>query len=144
MPKVKQSATQPDVDNPTEELARRELRLPAPRKLLLDINEVAAVLGIGRRTAYALRGRPDFPKSLALGSRVIRYRTDDVRKFVETLAANAVPAVEPEQLRAGKAGKRAKAGGCSGGQEVPAFGEPRQARAGAERSGFEPKLRVRE
>jgi predicted DNA-binding transcriptional regulator AlpA len=144
MPKVKQSATQPDVDNPTEELATRQLRLPAPRKLLLDINEVAAVLGIGRRTAYVLRGRPGFPKPIALGSRVVRYRADDVRKFVDALAANAVPAAEPEQLRAGKAGRRLKVGGASGGPEVPIAGKPRQARAVAERSGFEPKLRVRE
>lgn len=134
MPKVKQSATPPDVDKPKEKRAWRELRLPAPGKLLLDINEVAGALGVGRRTAYALRERPGFPQPVALGSRVIRYRADDVRKFVEALAANTAPAVEPEQLRAGKAEKRAKAGGSSGGQEVPAFGEPQQARAGAERS----------
>jgi predicted DNA-binding transcriptional regulator AlpA len=112
--------------------------------LLLDINQVAAALGVGRRTAYVLRGRPGFPKPIPLGSRVVRYRADDVRKFVDALAANTVPAAEPEQLRAGKAGKRAKVGGASGGQEVPIAGTPRQAWAGAERSGFEPKVRVRE
>lgn len=144
MPKVKQSTTPPGVDTSKEKRARRELPLPAPGKLLLDINEVAGALGVGRRTAYALRERPGFPKPVALGSRVIRYRADDVRKFVETLAANAVPAVEPEQLRAGKAGKRAKAGGSIGAQEVPVSGKPRQEPASAERSGFEPKVRVRE
>jgi predicted DNA-binding transcriptional regulator AlpA len=144
MPKLKQSATPPDVDKPKERRARREWSLPAPGKLLLDINEVAGALGVGRRTAYALRERPGFPQPVTLGSRVIRYRAGDVRKFVEGLVANTAPAVEPEQLRAGKAEKRAKVAGSSGGQEVPVVGKPRQARAGAERSAFEPKVRVHE
>ena len=136
----------------------------------MSIDQIAALFGIGRRQSYELRKRPDFPKPVRLSERTVRYRASDVHRFVEQLAAEAVPAAEPARLSRGRArylsltlqeraahtAERkteraasrsagcASAGGPGGGTQAPVDGEPRQARAGAERSGFEPKVRVRE
>lgn len=148
----------------------RHRRAPPAGVLLLSIDQIAALFGIGRRQSYELRKRPDFPKPVRLSERTVRYRASDVHSFVEQLAAEAVPAAEPDRLSRGrarylsltlqeraahtakrKAGREANrpaagasAGGSGGGTQVSTDGEPRQARAGAERSGFEPKVRVRE
>jgi predicted DNA-binding transcriptional regulator AlpA len=111
--------------------------------LLLDINEVAAALGVGRRTAYALRARSDFPAAVTLATRCVRYRASDVQTFVERLAADPAPAPEPERLKAGKARRRGSGGGLSGGLQTAASGRPGRARTRAEPPGFEPEKAAR-
>ena len=110
--------------------------------LLLDINEVAAALGVGRRTAYTLRARSDFPRPIMLAARCVRYRASDVQVFVERLASDP-PASEPERLKVGKARRRGStgglAGGPSGGTAMPTAAKPRQSRGTAERLSVEPK-----
>lgn len=148
----------------------RHHRAPPAGVLLVSIDQIAALFGVGRRTAYVLRERPDFPKPVRLGERTVRYRASDVHRFVEQLAAEAVPAAEPDRLSrgrarylsltlqeraaqtaerrteraAGRSAGRASAGGSDGGTQAPVNGKPRQEPAGAERSGFEPRVRVRE
>lgn len=112
------------------------------QSLLLDINEVAAALGIGRRTAYALRARGDFPKPATLGARVVKYRTADVLAFVDSLATDTVPTPEPERLKAGRDRRRGSTGGSAGrlrgGSEITYTAKPRRTRPSAEGSGIEP------
>jgi predicted DNA-binding transcriptional regulator AlpA len=107
--------------------------------LLLNINEVAAALGVGRRTAYALRTRSDFPKAVTLAKLCVRYRASDVQRFVERLAAARRPAPEPERLKAGKQANRGSAKGLQGELQTAASGKPRRGRARSEPPGFEPK-----
>ena len=72
-------------------------------RLLLTIHEVAAALGIGRRTAYLLRGRPGFPAPITLCSRIVRYRASEVADYAARLAADVVTAPEPAKLTTGRA-----------------------------------------
>lgn len=127
----------------------REKSLPrAPEKLLLSIDEVAAMLGIGRRLAYELRATPGFPKSISLaGRRIVRYRATDVRTFVERLTADAAPSSEPEHLRAGKKAAEGRArsapGGTGGGTGSATNGRLRPGRRTAESSSVEPPIRFK-
>ena len=107
--------------------------------LLLDINEVAAALRVGRRTAYVLRARPDFPRPVTLASRIVRYRRSDVETFVQQLAADAAPSAEPDRLKAGKDAKRGSSGRSNGGTLTPNPAKAQPARTSAERSSVEPE-----
>lgn len=105
--------------------------------LLINVNEAAALLGVARRTVYELRARPDFPKPIALARRAVRYRVADLEAWIAT-QAGIVNAPEPATLKAGKAAKRAPAGGRSAGAMTPDPASPRRAPARSERPGFEP------
>jgi predicted DNA-binding transcriptional regulator AlpA len=116
-------------------------------KLLIDIREVAAALGVSKRTVYALRARPDFPSAITLASRCVRYRASDVAEFVERLAADTAHAPEPETLRAGRAQRRGAKGGPAGGIATPAPADRPLARGTADGLSVEPSesmLRVAE
>jgi predicted DNA-binding transcriptional regulator AlpA len=106
--------------------------------LLLDIDDVAAALGIGRRKAYELRRRPDFPPAIVLSDRCVRYRSTDVAAFVDRLAAAPRPPPEPEQLRRGNARRREAVGGLDGGYQWPVRAGPRPAKGRAEQTSIEP------
>lgn len=120
------------------------------QKLLLSIDEVAAALGVGRRTAYTLRtDDPAFPRPVPLAARVVKYRAADVLAYVERLTSRA-PTVEPDQLKTGrdayiqagrpgwKPGKR----GQRGGLQSPLPAAPSAARGLADRSAIEPAAGV--
>jgi predicted DNA-binding transcriptional regulator AlpA len=127
-----------------QERATLDARLNrAPRALsplLLTIDEVAALLGVSRRTAYELRGRePHFPRALVLGAggRSVRYRLADVEAFVAGLGAESAPPREPQQLAAGKARRRTPAGGPAGLLAGLPAAKPRRTRALADGSSVE-------
>ena len=105
--------------------------------ILVSINEVAAMLGVSRRTAYAMRARPGFPRPVVLAQRSIRYRTAEVEAFVAGLAAEQAQRPEPPELADARGKKRPKSGagggdfgGFSNPQSEHLPGEPRRAKAG--------------
>ena len=58
---------------------------------LLTTEELADLLGIGRRTCWRLAARAeagdgDFPRPLRLGSRMVRWRLADVEVYIASLA----------------------------------------------------------
>jgi predicted DNA-binding transcriptional regulator AlpA len=106
-------------------------------KLLLDINEVASALNVSRRTAYALRSVPSFPKPVTLAERCVRYRASEVAAFVDGLEADPTPTAEPTHLRAGKQARAARKRGSSGGVQNRTAEEPRQPTTLAERVSVE-------
>ena len=56
------------------------------QKLLLDTDDLARVLSLSRSTVWQdLCKREDFPKPVKLFSRQRRWRTSDVRSWVENL-----------------------------------------------------------
>ena len=56
-----------------------------PQRLLLSVAEVAAELGCGRDTVYALLTSGALP-SVRLGGRLRRIRRADLNRYVDTLA----------------------------------------------------------
>lgn len=59
---------------------------------LLDVRTVARLLGISLRhvwrlSAIAEAGQGDFPRPLRLGPKTIRWRLQDVEKYIEAVAA---------------------------------------------------------
>ncbi len=98
------------------------------QRLLIDIRDVAAALGVSRRTAYVLRKRPEFQRPITLAHRVVRYRATDMAMFVERLTADAEKAAEPAKLKAGRARKRGSTGGPGGGSPAPMAAKPRPVR----------------
>ena len=59
-------------------------KVPQPR-MMLSIGEVAAELGCGRDTVYALIASGHLA-SVLVGERLRRIRREDLRAYVETLA----------------------------------------------------------
>lgn len=58
-----------------------------PQRLLLSVAEVAAELGCGRDTVYALLTSGALP-SVRLGGRLRRIRRTDLTTYVDTLKAS--------------------------------------------------------
>ncbi len=58
-----------------------------PQRLLLSVAEVAAELGCGRDTVYALLSSGALP-SVRLGGRLRRIRRTDLTAYVESLGAS--------------------------------------------------------
>ena len=58
-----------------------------PQRMLLSVAEVAAELGCGRDTVYALLTSGALP-SVRLGGRLRRIRRTDLAAYVESLAAS--------------------------------------------------------
>ena len=56
-----------------------------PQRMLLSVAEVAAELGCGRDTVYALLTSGALP-SVRLGGRLRRIRRADLNRYVDTLA----------------------------------------------------------
>jgi predicted DNA-binding transcriptional regulator AlpA len=50
---------------------------------LLDINQVAAILGVQTKTLYKWHRLRQGPPVAKLGGKVIRYRPEDVRRFID-------------------------------------------------------------
>ena len=59
-----------------------------PQRLLLSVAEVAAELGCGRDTVYALLTSGALP-SVRLGGRLRRIRRADLTTYVESLTASS-------------------------------------------------------
>ena len=58
---------------------------------LMTVKDLAAMLGIHERTCWRLAalaegGHGDFPRSLRIGLKTVRWRLADVEKYLETLA----------------------------------------------------------
>lgn len=59
---------------------------------LLDVRTVARLLGISLRNVWRLSaiaeaGHGNFPRPLRLGPKTVRWRLQDVEKYIETAAA---------------------------------------------------------
>lgn len=109
--------------------------------LLVDANGAADLLGVGRRTFFELRARPDFVPAIVLSQRAVRYRVADLQAWLMRQAGTA-HRPEPAHLAAGKARRRRTTGGTdgglAGGLQTPIVAKPRRARPAAEGSGIEP------
>ena len=61
---------------------------------LLTVREVAAVLGIHVRTVWRLAamaemGEGDFPRPVRIAKKTIRWRRQDLERYIEALAVEA-------------------------------------------------------
>ncbi|MCG3134045.1 MAG: hypothetical protein HMLKMBBP_01317 [Planctomycetes bacterium] len=80
--------------------------LPAPASVvpfgepLVDAATVAAYLSIDPATVYRLVDRGDLP-GIAIAPRVVRFRPEDVRGYVERRTRKAVPAGRVKRLLGG-------------------------------------------
>lgn len=70
---------------------------------LLTVDQAAQLLGVSRRKFHSLR--TGLPAPVVLGARVVRWRTADLRGYVEQLAATG-PRSEPSHLAAARARKK--------------------------------------
>ena len=59
-----------------------QIRDPNIRPLTLDVNEVAQLLGVSKRTVYRLLDAGQIPKPLKLGN-ATRWRRTDIELFVK-------------------------------------------------------------
>ena len=105
--------------------------------LLVDAAGAAKLLGVGRRTIFALRARGDFPAPVVLASRTVRYRVVDLEAWLQRQPAEA-ERPEPAHLAAARARTRVAAGGASGGTRTPAAGERRRTSGSKSGPDFEP------
>ncbi len=60
---------------------------------LLVVGDVARILGVGERTVWRLASRArggagGFPKPLRIGPQVLRWRYEDVQKYLQELSRN--------------------------------------------------------
>jgi predicted DNA-binding transcriptional regulator AlpA len=102
----------------------------APAPILVDVNGVAALLGVGLRTVHKLRHEPEFPQPVALGARATRWKVAEVVAWVES-RPRVADRPEPAELTRARAAKRATGGsegGAGGGLESPPAGNPRRPR----------------
>ena len=58
---------------------------PRPRstKLLLTVDDLAVILDVSRRTVFRLRARGVIPKPLRIGGTLLRWRSNDIDRFLE-------------------------------------------------------------
>jgi predicted DNA-binding transcriptional regulator AlpA len=66
--------------------------------LLLSAKQAASLIGFGERMFHALRKRDGFPQPIVLGPRAVRWRREEIQRWVDALPANPVPRIEPAQL----------------------------------------------
>ena len=105
--------------------------------LLVDVADAAELLGVGRRTVFALRARGDFPAPVVLASKIVRYRVSDLQAWLQQRPGEA-KRPEPAHLAAGRARKQGAAGGAGGGTQTPTGANPRRARGSTSGPDFEP------
>lgn len=77
-----------------------EAALPRPTRLgepLVDADEVAAFLGVDRATVYRLARSAALP-SVEIAPRVLRFRPEDVRGFLEQRTRRAAPSGRAARL----------------------------------------------
>lgn len=67
-------------------------------RMLLSAIEAAQTLGISERLFHELRHTDRFPAPVRLSERCVRWRHDDLAKYIEALPT-AVPRPEPAHLR---------------------------------------------
>lgn len=85
---------------------------------LVDAKAGARLMSISVRKFHALR--PELPPPVVLGARVVRWKTAELRRYVESLAA-AHERTEPPQLAAARISRR----------DVAAFGARAEGSAAA-------------
>ena len=51
---------------------------------LLNVRQVCAICGLSRATVYRLAGRGEFPRSVHVTSKAVRWRARDVRAWIES------------------------------------------------------------
>jgi predicted DNA-binding transcriptional regulator AlpA len=131
---AKSNLPQPKRTTETVDVAR------ARNKIIVDVIEAAALLGLGLRTFHKLRASADFPKARVLSTRAIRWKVADLIEWADRQATDA-KRPEPIELATARAARRAASasgGGLSGGIPAVATEEPRQSVASAPGSGLEP------
>ncbi len=62
---------------------------------LMTATEVAQVLGVGERTIWRMASRSrsgvgQFPKPIRVGGKVIRWRWEDLEKYIQNLGENSL------------------------------------------------------
>ena len=58
----------------------------ATEALLLTVQQVAAMLGLSRRTVFALTSSGKLPAPIRIGQRLTRWRRRDIETWAERLA----------------------------------------------------------
>ena len=64
------------------------MNAPAPAVHLLSVREVSARIGLCRTVIYERLKLGTFPKPIALGSRAVRWRSDEIDRWIEEVSAN--------------------------------------------------------
>jgi predicted DNA-binding transcriptional regulator AlpA len=66
--------------------------------LLLSARQAASLIGFGERMFHQLRKREGFPNPIVLGPRAVRWRREEIEKWIGNLPAETGPRNEPRQL----------------------------------------------
>lgn len=66
--------------------------------LLLSARQAATLIGFGERMFHEFRKRDGFPSPVVLGPRAVRWRREEIQRWVETLPSDPAPRLEPSQL----------------------------------------------
>ena len=56
---------------------------------LLDVREVAEILGIAVRSVWRLSATGELPPPVRIGARIVRWRLTDIAGYTEALANDA-------------------------------------------------------
>jgi predicted DNA-binding transcriptional regulator AlpA len=54
-------------------------------KALLNVDDLAEIFGVSRRTVFRLRSRGAIPAPLGIGGTLLRWRTCDIQRWLDKL-----------------------------------------------------------
>ena len=63
-----------------------ELLVPKPDVAVINVREVAELLGVNTRTIWRLCQRNELPRPIRLGPRILRWRLVDIREHLDRKA----------------------------------------------------------
>lgn len=76
-----------------------ELQVRKTDVAVINVREVAELLGVNARTIWRMAQRGEIPAPIRLGDRVVRWRLSDLREHLDRKAAAAVGAAESRATR---------------------------------------------
>jgi len=71
-----------------------ELQVRKTDVAVINVREVAELLGVNARTVWRMSQRGEIPAPIRLSERIVRWRLSDLREFLGRKAAAAVGAAE--------------------------------------------------
>lgn len=79
-----------------------ELQVRKTDVAVINVREVAELLGVNARTVWRMSQRGEIPAPIRLGDRVVRWRLSDLREHLDRKASAAAGAIGSRATRGGR------------------------------------------
>ncbi len=79
-----------------------ELQVRKTDVAVINVREVAELLGVSARTVWRMSQRGEIPAPIRLGDRVVRWRLSDLREHLDRKVAAAAGATRSRATRGGR------------------------------------------